>query len=195
MMNWLWSVMLLIGIVGAANPVIHQDAAGILMSGAVEAVSLCLRMSGGFAFWSGVIAILERAGGVEFLSKWMKFPLRALFPGLEMDGEAGRAILMNLVTNMLGMGNAATPMGIKAMRLLGEASKDHVATHAMCMFLVLNASSVQLFPGSVVALRAAVGSQAPASIVGPTLVATAVSTIVGIVACKVMAGRVGRNGG
>ena len=188
-MHFVWGILALTGIVFAMAGATGSEVPGTLLNAAMEAVSLAIRLAGGFAFWSGLIAIMEDSGLARVLSRWLAKPLARLFPGVEMAGEAGRAITMNLTANLLGLGNAATPMGLKAMRALGEEARDGVATDAMCMFLVLNASSIQLLPTGVIALRAAAGSTVPASILLPTLLATAVSTAVGIAFCALLAGR------
>lgn len=181
MMNAIWAIMglcgLLWGIATGRGAALTQGA----LVGAMDAVQLCVRLAGGFALWSGMLAILERSGAMERLARLFKPLLSRLFPSVRDD--ARDAIAMNLTANMLGLGNAATPMGLEAMRRMGDASGSDSATDAMCMFLVINASSVQLFPTTVVALRAAAGSIAPASIVLPTLIATGISTLVGVLAC------------
>jgi spore maturation protein A len=188
-MNWIWSAILLAGIGFSLGAASGAEASGVLMNAAMDAVALCVRLAGGFAFWSGLMAILEDSGAARALTRALRGALRRLFPGVPMEGEAGRAMAMNLAANMLGLGNAATPMGVRAMRLLGREAADGAATDAMCMFLVINASSIQLIPSSVIAVRAAAGSRAPASILLPTLAATAVSTLVGVAACALLAGR------
>lgn len=180
-MNAIWALMGLSGILwGLATGRSAALTEGAL-SAAIGAVQLCVRLAGGFALWSGMMAILERSGAVAALTRLVRPLLTRLFPNVGDD--ARHAISMNLTTNMLGLGNAATPMGLEAMRRMGETVDGEAATDAMCMFLVINASSVQLFPTTVVALRAAAGSANPASIVVPTLVASALSTLTGIVAC------------
>jgi len=180
-MNILWALMGLIGILwGLATGRGAALTEGSL-SAAIGAVQLCVRLAGGFALWSGMMAILERSGAVKALTRLIRPLLARLFPGV--GDEARYAIAMNLTTNMLGLGNAATPMGLEAMRRMGETVQGETASDAMCMFLVINASSVQLFPTTVVALRAAAGSANPASVVLPTLVATILSTLTGICAC------------
>jgi spore maturation protein A len=196
MMSWVWGALALTAIGFSFMKMFFSsgaDASSTLMRAAMDAVALCVRLAGGFAFWSGLMAILEDCGAVRGLTRALRRPLARLFPGVAMDGEAGQAMTMNLAANLLGLGNAATPMGVKAMGLLGATSDNGAATDAMCMFLVVNASSIQLYPSSVVAMRAVVGSEAPASIVLPTLAATAVSTVVGIATCALLARR-GRHG-
>jgi spore maturation protein A len=180
-MNYLWAAMGIVGIVwGLAAGRGGQMTQGTL-NAAMEAVALCVRLAGGFALWSGMLAILERAGVIDGLTRAAAPLMRRLFPGAAP--EARNAIAMNLTANVLGLGNAATPMGLEAMRQMGGDAPNGAATDAMCMFLVINASSVQLFPTTVIALRAAAGSAAPASILLPTLAATLISTAVGVLAC------------
>lgn len=191
MMNFAWALLLLGGVIFALGGGGGGGAmaAGTLLGAAMDAVTLCVKLAGGFAFWSGLMAIVEESGLAQALTRLLARPLARLFPGVPMNGEAGQAMTMNLAANMLGLGNAATPMGLKAMRTLGQDAQDAAASDAMCMFLVLNASSIQLLPTSVIALRAASGSGAPASIVLTTLTATAVSTAVGIACCLLFARR------
>ncbi len=158
-----------------------SDTIGNMMSASGEAVTLALSMAGGFAFFCGFIEILSRAGAAEALAKALRPLLKRLFGGLPKDAE--QSVTMNLVSNMLGLGNAATPMGVLASKQLADGER---AGNALCMFLVVNCSSVQLLPSTVIALRAASGSLAPASILLPSLIATAISTIVGVLACKLM---------
>lgn len=153
------------------------------MQAAGDAVSTVLAMISGFMFFSGLIRILERAGVVRFLVRMLNRPLRWLF-GNSVSLEAMQAIAMNLSANMLGVGNAATPMGLKAARLLNPEGMEK-ANAALCLLLVVNATSVQLFPASVIALRAAAGSAAPEAIVWPMLAASGASTAVGIALCKI----------
>ncbi len=189
MMNGLWAGFLLIAISFSLRMGTGTEPTATLLQAAMDAVSLCVRLAGGFAFWNGLMAILEDSGAVRGLTRVLGGGLARLFPGVRMAGEAGQAITMNLVANMLGLGNAATPMGVKAMRLLGQEAEGGDATDAMCMFLVINACSIQLIPSGVIALRAAAGSAAPSSILLPTLVSTAVSATVGILVCLLFSRR------
>ena len=192
MMSFVWAALAMAGIFFAMAGTAGGEISGTLLRAAMEAVSLAIRLAGGFAFWSGLIAIVEDSGLARSLARLLAKLVARLFPGVSTAGNAGEvreAIAMNLTANLLGLGNAATPAGLKAMRLLGQGEHSGTATDAMCMFLVLNASSVQLLPTGVIALRAAAGSAAPASILLPTLLATAVSTTVGVASCLLLARR------
>ena len=128
MMNVVWAVLAVAGLCFAMAGAQGAEVSGTLLRAAMDAVSLAIRLAGGFAFWSGLIAILEDSGLARSLARFLARTLARLFPGQVMTGEAGQAISMNLTANLLGLGNAATPMGLRAMRLLGEEVQDGTAT-------------------------------------------------------------------
>ena len=195
MLNALWSGMILSGILWAAvHGRLDQVTQGALAS-AKEAVSLCITMLGVMSLWTGILEIGRGAGLIERLSGAMRPALRFLFPGLSPDSEAARQISVNFIANILGLGWAATPAGLKAMEELKKEaisdSKNAVcdvasATTAMCTFLILNISSLQLIPVNIIAFRSQYGSPSPAAITGPCLAATAASTAAAIVFCRIM---------
>lgn len=156
--------------------------AAAMMDAAGEAVQTALALAGGFAFFCGMLAILRKAGTVRWLSHKLS-PLLRLLMGGDLREDALESVTLNLTANVLGLGNAATPMGLEAARRM--AQEGEAASNALCLFLVINSSSVQLMPTTVIALRAAEGSTAPGAIVVPALLATAISTAVGIAACKI----------
>lgn len=147
-----------------------------------DALETAMGLMGGFMLFGGLISILQQAGAVRALTRLLRRPLRWLF-GEAVEQPAMEAIALNLSANMLGLGNAATPMGLRAARLLTRAG-DTSPGAPLCMLLVVNATSVQLLPTSVIALRAAAGSARPDAIVLPSLIASAASTITGILLCK-----------
>lgn len=195
MLNALWSGMILSGILWAAvHGRLDQVTQGALAS-AKEAVSLCITMLGVMSLWTGILEIGRGAGLIERLSGAMRPALRFLFPGLSPDSEAARQISVNFIANILGLGWAATPAGLKAMEeLKKEAISDSQnavcdvasATTDMCTFLILNISSLQLIPVNIIAFRSQYGSPSPAAITGPCLAATAASTAAAIVFCRIM---------
>ncbi|SCI93862.1 Spore maturation protein A [uncultured Clostridium sp.] len=186
MVNYLWIGMVLCALVaGAVNgtlPAVGQAA----MDAASQAVSLSIGLAGGYALWLGLMRVADAAGLQKGLGRLLKKPIAWLFPEAR-SAKSREAISMNLTANMLGLGNAATPLGLEAMRELEACSPmKKRATNAMCMLLVINASSIQLVPTSLIALRQSAGSANPAEIVLPALLATTVSTAVGILAAKLM---------
>ncbi len=152
-----------------------------MLEGASEGIAAALSMAGGFAFFCGMLAILRQAGAVEWTAKRIAPALRWLM-GPQLPADALESVTLNLTANALGLGNAATPMGVEAARRMAAAGG---MSNALCLFLVINSSSVQLLPATVIALRAAAGSLSPDGILLPAFLATAFSTLVGIVSCKI----------
>lgn len=190
MLNYLWSFMILAGMLwGAANDNLEAVTQGLLDS-AKDAVSLGITMAGIMSFWCGILEIGKRAGLIDWLAGKLGPVLTFLFPDLERDHPARLPIAVNMVANMLGLGMAATPAGLEAMRLLqrerpwGPDGKR--ASDAMCTFLILNISSLQLVPINMIAYRSQYGSADPAAILGPSLIATGCSTLVAVIFCKLM---------
>ena len=185
MLNYLWAAMVLIGVVWGAFHGTLGDVTESALNGAKEAVSLCITMLGILSLWSGVLKIGERSGLLKKFSRGLRPFIRFLFPQIPDGHPASEAMSTNIIANMLGLGWAATPAGLKAMEQLDRLNPQKgTATNAMCTFLILNMSSLQLIPINMIAYRSQYGSINPASIVMPALLATAVSTIVGIVAAK-----------
>ncbi len=190
MLNYLWSGMILIGVLwGAFHGQLAAVTEGALTS-AKEAVTLCITMLGVMTLWTGVLEVGKRAGLIDQLSRRMRPVLRFLFPRLSPESEAAKQISVNMIANILGLGWAATPAGLKAMEELkkveeqrGERPKG-VASNEMCTFLIINISSLQLIPINMIAYRSQYGSVNPAAIVGPALAATLLSTVVAVIAVR-----------
>lgn len=163
-----------------------EQVAAAMLGGAEEAVQAAVAMAGAFAFFCGMTAILRRAGAIQALGKRLS-PLLSRLLGPELPPDALEPVLLNLSANLLGLGNAATPMGIEAARRMSGNSER--ASNALCLFLVINSSSVQLLPATVIALRAAEGSADPGCVTLPALAATVISTLVGVAACKIAEAR------
>jgi spore maturation protein A len=152
------------------------------------AVELAIGLIGIMALWLGLMKIAEEAGLITHLARALKKVTTRLFPDVPPDHPAMGAMIMNISANMLGLGNAATPFGLKAMEELNKLNKKAgTATDAMCTFLVINTSNVQLIPATVIAVRAVAGSANPTEILGPVIVATTINTVIGIIAVKWMA--------
>ena len=163
------------------------------------AVELAIGLIGIMALWLGVMKIAEQSGLITKISDFIKPVMTKLFPDVPPDHPAMGAMIMNISANILGLANAATPLGLKAMEELNKLNKKlGTATDAMCTFLVINTSNVQLIPATVIAIRAAAGSANPTEIIGPVIVATTISTVVGVITVKVLGKlklkRVGREG-
>ncbi len=155
---------------------------------AKTAVELAIGLIGIMALWLGVMKIAEASGLITKLARAIKPVTTRLFPDVPAEHPAMGAMIMNISANVLGLANAATPLGLKAMEELNKLSRKlGTATDAMCTFLVINTSNVQLIPATVIAIRAAAGSTNPTEIIGSVIVATTVSTIVGVITVKLLA--------
>lgn len=186
MINVIWLGMIIIGIISATV----QGNIDVVTQAAIDyantAVDIALGLIGVMTLWLGIMALAEKSGLVQVVGKALSPILRKLFPGVPEDHPAMGAMVMNLTANMLGLGNAATPLGIKAMQELDTLNEHKgVATDDMIMFISINTSSVTLIPATIIALRASTGSANPTEIIGPTIVATTFSTISAIVLVKI----------
>lgn len=186
-MNYLWGGMIVVGVIYAVLTGNLDAVTEQALVSAKEAISLCLTMAGAMAFWVGIMRIAERAGMIESAAQKMGPFLTFLFPSVpKSSGKARTQIATNMVANVLGLGWAATPAGLSAMKELRKLEVDTgAATDAMCDFLILNISSLQLIPVSIIAYRSQYGSVAPASIVGPAILATCVSTGAAVLFIKI----------
>lgn len=192
MLNYLWAGMMITGVLwGAFHGQLPAVTEGAIQS-SKEAVALCITMLGVMSLWTGILEIGHRSGLVDQLARKMSPFLTLLFPRLSPESEARKQISVNMIANILGLGWAATPAGIKAMEELKRVEEkrgQHEAGRAsneMCTFLIINISSLQLIPMNMIAYRSQYGSVNPAAIVGPALVATLISTVVAVAFCKVM---------
>jgi spore maturation protein A len=156
------------------------EVSAAAMEGAGAAVELCLSMAGAICLWSGVMTLMERGGLSEKLARLLRPVLRRILPRASRDTETMAALSANVSANLLGLGNAATPTGIEAVRQMdGEQEHNPRVRHALYMLLILNATGLQMFPTTVLTLRVAAGSADPNAILLPTLACTAFSTLVG----------------
>lgn len=191
MLNYLWAGMILIGVCyGAVTGNIAAVGEGALEA-TKEAVSLCITMLGAVGFWVGLMEIAKEAGLIEKWCRGLRPLLKFLFPRLDMEGEAAGYIATNVIANILGLGWACTPAGLKAMEALGEVEKKRLgvdklpcASKEMCTFLILNISSLQLVPVNMIVYRTQYGSVNPTSIIAPAIIATTFSTLAGILFIK-----------
>jgi len=190
MINYIWFFLILIGILVALFSGNLDIINTVLIEDAEEAVMFAIGLIGIMAVWLGLMNIAEKSGLIKSLSKIATPMTRFLFPEIPKDHPAMSAIIMNMITNMFGAGNSATAIGIKAMEEMNTLNRDKdKATNAMCMFLVINMSSIQLVPLTVIKIRADAGSTNPTEIIGTTLIATAISTLVAVIYVKIMQGR------
>ena len=187
-MNLVWFCLLLASVLAAALTGRMEGVTRASFDAAKEAVNLAIGLVGPMALWLGLMKIAERGGLLRALARALRPLMVRLFPRVPGEHPAMSAMILNLASNALGLGNAATPFGVKAMVELERINpRPGVATDAMCLFLAINTSNVTLLPLGVMAVRAAAGASEPASIVFPTMFATAVSTTVAILSAKFLA--------
>ncbi|HOX42783.1 MAG TPA: nucleoside recognition domain-containing protein [Myxococcota bacterium] len=186
-MNWIWIGLLVFSILCAGFTGQMQALTLASFESAQEAVWLALKLVGIMAFWLGVMRVAQDSGLMGSIARLLRRPMRWLFPDVPPEHPAMSAMIMNFGANMIGLANAATPFGIKAMVELDKLNRHRgTATNAMCLFLAINTSSLSLFPTGTMGLRAAAGSKDPASIWLPTLLATACSTLTAIAVVKLL---------
>lgn len=192
MLNYIWAVMIVIAVIyGTATGNMAAVGDGAISS-AKEAVELCITMIGVMSMWMGIMEVARNAGVIQKLEELLSPFIGWLFPVLDKGSKATEHITTNVIANILGLGWAATPAGLRAMEELAVPDND-TATDEMCTFLVLNVSSLQLIPVNIIAYRSQYGAVSPTAIVAPAIVATTIGTIVGIVFCKIMCSKRGRN--
>ena len=196
-MDCLWAGMLICGMIYAAFSGNLEVVTETILSSAKEAVQLGLGMAGVLAFWTGLMEIAQDCGLVDRLTRSIRPVIRFLFPDIPDGHRAQEYISLNMIANMLGLGGAATPAGLEAMKALEQIEEERrngrrtgrkrpkgTASNEMCTFLILNISSLQLIPVNMIAWRSQYGSSNPETIVGPALLATACSTLTAVIYCK-----------
>lgn len=187
MINIIWFILLASGIIVGALRGNIEAVTEAAISNAELAVAISLGLIGLMALWLGIMRIAEDSGLVSSISKLLSVVMKPLFSEIPANHPAMGAIVMNIGANMLGLGNAATPLGINAMKEMQKLNPNkEVASNSMVMFLALNTSSVTLIPATVIAIRASAGSLNPTEIIGPTFIATTASTIAAIIAVKIL---------
>lgn len=198
MLNYIWAVMILLGVVYAACTGQMEAVTNAALDSAREAIALCITMSGVMALWMGLMEIAQKAGLVEKMTRGIRPFLKFMFPRIPDGHPALGYIATNLIANILGLGWACTPAGLKAMEALGQLEEERktpsylpgtkavrIASNEMCTFLILNISSLQLIPVNMIAYRSQYGSADPARIIAPAIVATLISTVAAVLYCKV----------
>ncbi|KGG80880.1 nucleoside recognition domain-containing protein [Caloranaerobacter azorensis] len=186
MINYIWFFLIFIGIVVSIINGNIDSINTVIIEDTQEAVKFAISLTGIMAVWLGLMNIANKSGLINAFSRILRPITRLLFPELPKNHPAISAIIMNMVTNMFGAGNSATALGIKAMEEMNKLNADKKrASNAMCMFLVINMSSIQLVPLTVLKIRADAGSLNPTEIIGTSLIATTISTLVGIISVKI----------
>ena len=203
MLNYLWALMLLVGVLYGAFRGRLPDLTGAALDSAKEAVTLCITMTGVLSLWVGLMEIAQKSGIIRGAARLLQPFMDFMFPELPKAHKAREYMTTNIIANIFGLGWAATPAGLKAMEALRDLEEERrkrgvgrpkgTAGNEMCTFLVLNIASLQLIPINIIAYRSQYGSENPAAILAPSLVATLLSAVAAVLFCK--SRNMGRKGG
>lgn len=187
MINIIWFFLLGFGIIFGLVTGKGEVLSKSVISSTEASVKLVIGLAGMMSLWSGIMKIAQKSGITDKIAVVLRPILRLLFKDAPKNKDAMGSILLNLTSNMLGLSNAATPFGIKAMEELQKSNpKKDTATNDMALFLVLNATCIQLVPTSIISMRAACGSTNPGIVIIPAMITTGIAAIMGIIYCKVL---------
>ena len=187
MLNIVWPFFIIISFSFAILSGNFENLNSSIFEGANDAVTLSINLLGSLCLWSGIMQIASDSSLVKKLSKLLSPILNFLFPSLITNNKIKKEISMNIIANILGLGNAATPLGLKAMESMQkENPKKDTLSNPMMMFIVINTASIQLIPTTVIAIRNSLNSQNPTSIIFPTWIATILAAISGIFVTKLL---------
>ncbi len=185
-MSWIFTGIVLISIVYALILGTGSELSAAVAQGAQSAVTLTISLAGSTCLWSGIAELMERIGLSDMLAKLLHPLLGRLFPSTRKHPGAARDLSANVCANILGLGNAATPMGIRAAKKLRDPTRPHVATNELCRLVVLNTASIQLIPANVAAIRASLGSRDPFDLLPAVWVTSLLSVTAGLLAAWIL---------
>lgn len=185
-MTYLWTTMVCLSLLFACATGRSAELSSATLEGASTAVNLCISMTGGICLWSGMMEVLRQCGVLESVAKALSPLLKWLYPETRENQGLLEDISANVSANLLGLGNAATPMGLKAAKSLSAYSKHGRATPSLCLFIVCNTASIQLLPTTIATLRAACGSETPLDILPAVWLSSLGSVTLGIAICKLL---------
>lgn len=180
-MNYLWILLLTGGYLYSFFSGNTAETTGKLLDSTINAVNLCVKLLGSICFWSGILEVAKKSGLTEKIAKIFEPILNNLFPGILGNNSAKGAIMMNLTANMLGLGNTATPMGIKAMQeLQKQNTKKDTVSDSMIMFIVMNTAMLQLIPTTVIAMRTSYAAANPTDILPIVWISSCIEMLIAI---------------
>ena len=186
MLNIIWSGLILISLITSFFAGTFEECSMAAINGAGEGVTLAISLCGAMCFWNGIMEIASKSGALNVLSYLLSPFTKFIFPEIKKESMAMKAIVMNITANILGMSNAATPMGLRAMEELQKLNNDKKrASKSMCMFVLLNTASVQLIPTTLITLRATSGSSNPTAVIVPVWITSSVALAVGVMCVKI----------
>jgi spore maturation protein A len=187
MLNKIWPAFLIISFIYAILNGNIEEFNNSIFTSCAQTVDLILKLFGTMCLWNGLMKIVQETSLMKKLTKFISPLMKILFPKMKKEDKEYKEITINIIANLLGIGNAATPLGLKAMQTMQEKNpqKDKI-TDSMAMFIVLNTASIQLIPSTVIAVRASLGSVNPSQIIVPVWIATIAADVAGIVASKIL---------
>ncbi|NLL78051.1 MAG: nucleoside recognition protein [Clostridiales bacterium] len=198
MLNYIWAIMIIIGVIYGAFTGNIEAVSNAALNSAGEAVSLCITMIGVMSLWVGLMQIAQTSGLIRKMTDGIQPFMTFMFPRIPKEHVAREYISTNIIANVLGLGWACTPAGLKAMEALAQLEKERgnpeyigdkkvrTASREMCTFLILNISSLQLIPVNMLVYRSKYGSTNPTAVIAPALIATLLSTVAAVIYCKIM---------
>ena len=187
MLNKIWPAFLIISFIYAILNGNIEEFNNSIFTSCAQTVDLILKLFGTMCLWNGLMKIVQETSLMKKLTKFISPLMKILFPKMKKEDKEYKERTINIIANLLGIGNAATPLGLKAMQTMQEKNpqKDKI-TDSMAMFIVLNTASIQLIPSTVIAVRASLGSVNPSQIIVPVWIATIAADVAGIVASKIL---------
>ena len=192
-MSWIWTGILCISLIFSLINGRGSELAGAIMSGSQAGITLAISMAGAICLWTGVGKLMEHSGITQFLAKCLRPLLHRVFPDSKTDKALAGSLSANICANFLGLGNAATPMGIQAVKQMRDPDRPALATDQMCRLIVLNTASIQLIPSNVAAVRASLGCATPFDILPAVWITSLCSAGLGLLAA-ILLGKVCRHG-
>ncbi|MBO4898092.1 MAG: spore maturation protein A [Clostridia bacterium] len=190
MLNYIWTGMIIVSVIISFFTGKGEEVSSAALSGAADGVKLTFELCGAMCFWSGLMEVAENGGLTKIFSQIFSPVIKLLFPGIKKHSRAERAVTLSMVANLLGMSNAATPLGLAAMRELQKENRPHdTAGDDMCMFVIINTASFQLIPSTLIALRAVCGSASPTEIITPVWITSFISLSLGVLSAKLFSRR------
>ncbi len=187
MLNIIWPIFIIISYIYAIFTGKVSQINNSVFDSCESAVQLSITFLGTMCLWSGIMQIAKKTTLIDKLTNFLNPIMKILFPDIKKDDPVHKEISMNMVANMLGLGNAATPLGLKAMKTMQkENHKKDTLTNSMAMFIIINTASIQIIPTTVIAIRSSLGSNNPTSIIIPVWIATICAAIAGIITAKIL---------
>ena len=187
MLNIMWPIFIIVSYIYAIFTGKVDQINNSVFESCESAVQLSITFLGTMCLWSGIMQIAKKTTLVDKLTKFLTPVMKVLFPDIKKDSDVHKEISMNMVANILGLGNAATPLGLKAMKSLQKENiKKDTLTNSMAMFIIINTASIQLIPTTVIAIRSSLGSSNPTSIIIPVWIATICAAIAGVATAKIL---------